>query len=102
MLFSRCHVLQGYFALLNLIVTSQSYESYMLGIGIVHLLLHLCLVREHLRTNACTSCFSHDGHTIGSLLITKVDEEQLCTVNRLLWIEIERIEHIINTVSTEA
>ena len=101
MLLTCCHVLEGELVLGNLVVASEHNEGNGLGVGVAHLLLHLCLVGEHFCADACGTAGTHNRKTIGRLLVAKVDEQQLGAVDSLLGIEVKTVEHVVDAVSTK-
>ena len=96
------HILDGHFALCDLVVPGKRHECDSLCVGIAHLLLHLGLVGVDLRADARPACGCGQRETVGRLLLTEVDKEQLGGCRSLLWIEIESVEHIVDAVGTEA
>lgn len=101
LLLSCQHILQGQFAFRHLVLTSQGDERNLLGIGIRHLFLHLRTVGIDLRADASLSGLRYGGQAIGRLLLTEVDEEQLCAYHRILGIAVEGVEHVEDTVYAE-
>ena len=101
LLFARLHVLQRHLLRSNLVVAGEDDKGNLLGIGVRHLLLHLRAVRIDLGTNACLTNLSDDGQTVGRFLLAEVNEEHLGGVERILGIEVEGIEHIVDAVDTK-
>ena len=73
----------------------------MLYIGILHLLLHLGRVGINLGADACLACLGNDGQGVFHLGLAEVNEEQLCGGAHLLGIEVQLVEHVVDTVGTE-
>ena len=98
MLLARLHVLQRHLAFGHLALAGQSYKGDVLGVGIVHLLLHLRLVGEKLGGNARLAQLGHQWHAVGRLGVAEVDEEDLRALTALLRIEVEGVEHVVDAV----
>ena len=100
-LFAGFHILQHCFAFIHFVLSYDSYERNTLGIGIAHLLLHLCRIREDFRTDTCRTNFCQHTHGESSFFITKVYEHQFRTVHCFLRIKFQLIQYIENTVCTK-
>ena len=84
LLLTTGHVLQSELPCLYFVFSGKDNERYTLGIGLVHLLLHLALVREHLCPYTSLAGFADNRKTVGRFLFSKVDEQELCAGDGLL------------------
>ena len=101
MLLSCNHILQHYLALFHFIFSDKDHIRYGLGVGIPHLLLHLCRIRINLCPYALLAHFADNGQTISGLFLTEVDEQHLGSIQSLFGIEFKGIQYIINTVCSK-
>ena len=100
-MFAGLHILQRQFAFADLVLTSQRHKGNLLSIGVRHLLFHLGGFREYLSTDAISANLINNRQTINRLLFTKVDEQHLRGADAVFGIEVELVEHIVDTVSTK-
>ena len=101
MLLAGFHVLQRHAALADLVVAGQRYVGYLLGVGIRHLLLHLGAVGIKLGGYAVGAYLINYRQTVGCLALAEVDEQQACTADAVLRIEVQLVEHVVDAVGTE-
>ena len=66
------------------------------------MLLHLGRIREYLCADASLAGLSNRWQTVSCLLFAKVDKQQLGAVGSILWIAVECVQHVEDTIYTKA
>ena len=65
------------------------------------MLLHLCLIREYLGTDASFTNLAQDWQAISGFFLSEIDEENLGCIDSFLWIKVEGIQNIVDAVCTK-